>query len=118
MDRVQREAMLLRAGVSRDDLLAASREAAELWAERHESNVLDSYALHPEDYAIGPNGDVGRAGVDFDFDEQGRYDEGSQDYYYATDGRGGGGAVPAELDGGSEDLGATWYPRQQGGKRR
>lgn len=105
--------MLLRAGASRDELRLASQEAAGLWEERHESNVHDSYGLHPDDYAIGPNGQIGGGGAD-EADAgtcAGRLGGG----YGDEPQRGGGGGLgqPA-YGGGDDDLSATWYPRAAG----
>jgi len=51
LDVDQRHSLLLRHGLSEAELQQASQEAAELWAERHESNVMDTYGLHPDDLA-------------------------------------------------------------------
>lgn len=115
LDAEQREELLLRAGVSADELQHASQEAADMWAERHESNVLDTYGLQPEDLA---------AEMDLPGEEQ-------QPVGYADDGGGaygdeGGGAYDDELNGhgyggGGEraahraGAGVQWYSRSGGG---
>lgn len=135
LDKAQREAVLLRAGVARSELLAACQEAADLWAERHDSNVHDPYGLHPDDYAIGPGGEIG-GGADDDDDGGGGYPgDGGGGYggyadeyetggaaggggryergYGGAEGGGSGGGGPLGYDDGA-DLGATWYPRASG----
>jgi hypothetical protein len=108
LDAEQRAALLLRSGVSPEQLAAASRAASELWVERHESNTLDTFGLHPDDL--------------LDDDDDGGYDRGRG---YAAAGGGGGGSNGGAHDGGGyggapleyggnagrESLAQTWYPQ-------